>query len=393
MILKSFKYRMYPNKSQKILLEKHFGCSRYIYNWGLDKKIKEYEQTGKSLSYVQLANNIPELKRENEWLKEVNAQSLQSSLKHLDMAFTRFFKQKKGFPKFKSKKLNYNSFSCPQHIKIIDNYLFFPKFNKGIKIKKHREFKGVIKNITISMTPTSKYHVSVLVSTEDKIKKPKKLQEKTTVGIDLGLKDFAVLSNGEKIANPKHLNKTERRLKIRQRRLSRKDKGSNNRKKYRIKLAKTHEKVSSQRVDFLHKLSSKIVRDNQSICIEDLNINGMIKNQHLSKAIGSVGWGEFIRQLNYKANWYGVNLIKIGRFEPSSQICSRCGFQNKELTLKDREWKCPICNLNHDRDVNASINIKKFGIITYGRNYRNLRLSDMNDISRSGQEIRSIKEE
>jgi len=303
------------------------------------------------------------------------------------MSFTRFFKQKKGFPTFKSKKNNKQSYQYPRGCSIENGLLYVPKLKQGIIIKQDRPFEGEMKTFTISKTSTNKYYVSILVETTDKVIKPKKLKNKTTVGIDLGIKDFAILSTGEKIINPKHLAKSERRLKIRQRRLSKKVKESNNRNKSRRLVARSHEKVKFQRNDFLHKLSTKLIRENQSICLEDLNVKEMMKNRYLAKSIGSVGWSTFKSMLEYKANWYGVNFIEIGRFEPSSQICSSCGYQNKELTLKDRIWICKECGIKHDRDINAALNIKNFGIITYGRNCRNTRLSDMNEVIRSGQEI------
>jgi putative transposase len=392
MIRKGFKFRIYPNNEQEEFLNKHFGATRFIYNYSLDLKIKTYQKDKKSISYFDITKLLPKLKKKYEWLKEINSQSLQMSIRNLDNAFTKFFKEKKGFPKFKSRKSNHHTFQCPQNYKIENNKLYIPKFNKGIKIKQHRDFEGKMKTLTISKTPTNKYYAIILVETTDNIIKPKKLKQNKTIGIDLGLKDFCVISNEEKIENPKHLKQSERRLKIRQRRLSKKQKDSNNRIKYRYNIAKIHEKISFQRQNFLHQLSSKLIRENQSICIEDLNVKGMVQNHNLAKHIQDVGWGEFRRQLEYKSLWSGINLIVIGRFEPSSQICNNCGYRNHELNLSQRTWICPECKIKLDRDINASKNIKDLGIETYRRNYGNSRLSDMNLVTDSGQETSFFRE-
>lgn len=361
MILKAYKYRIYPNKSQKELLEKHFGCVRFIYNWGLDKKIKYYTTHKKNLSTVQITNEIVSLKKEFEWLIEVNSQSLQNELRHLDVAFVNFFRNKKGFPKFKSKKDNHDSFSIPQHYKL-EKKLFIPKFKEGIKIKIDRKFSGDMKTLTISKNPSGQFFASILVETLNNLIPKKKIKEKTSIGIDLGIKDFLVTSNGEKIENPRILKNIEKILKKEQKKLSKKQKGSKNRSNQRLKVAKIHQKISNQRDDFQHKLSRRLVSENQTICLEDLNVVGMMKNRKLSKAIGDISWSSFVNKLQYKSEWYGVNLIVIGRFEPSTKLCSSCGTLNDDLTLNDREWKCG-CGITHDRDINASINIKKFGML------------------------------
>jgi len=358
----------------------------------LDLKIKTYQKNKKFISCFDIIKLLPKLKEKYAWLKEVNSQSLQMAIRNLDNAFTRFFKEKAGFPNFKSKKNNHYSFQCPQNYKIETGKLYIPKFKEGIKIKQHRDIVGKMKTVTISKTPTNKYYVSISVEIASDVIQPKKLNPNKTIGIDLGLKNFCVISNGEKIDNPKYLKKSERRLKIRQRRLSKKEKDSNNRKKYRYKLAKIHEKISFQRKDFLHKLSSRIVRENQSICIEDLNVKGIVQNSRLSKSISDVGWGEFRRQLEYKSYWYGANLITIGRFEPSSQICNNCGYRNHDLKLSQRIWTCPECKTKLDRDINAAKNIKDLGIETYRRGCGNPRLSDMSGVSDSGQEATSFRE-
>ena len=367
MINRAYKYRIYPNKEQQELLEKHFGCVRFVYNWGLSEKIEAYQKDKKRLSCFDLINKITELKKkkEFEWLNEVNSQSLQMSLRNLDNAFTRFFRKKKGFPNFKSKKRNINSFQIPQYLKLTDK-LTLPKI-PDIKIKQHRKLEGKIKTAAVSKTPTGKYYISILVEQNKKLPKKSKIKNKTTIGIDLGIKTFATFSDGKKIENPKYLKNSSQKLKKQQRRLSRKIKGSNSRKKQIYKVASLHEKIKNQRSDFLHKITYQLTHDNQvgSIAIEDLNVKGMVKNHCLAQAISDVGWREFRRQLEYKTEWYGKNLLVIGRFEASSKTCI-CGYVNQELTLADREWTCLKCKKTHDRDLLASQNIKRFALIPQG---------------------------
>ena len=369
MIQKSYKYRIYPTKSQQELLEKHFGCVRFIYNWGLEKKIKAYQKNKKRLSCFDLIKELTKLKKKKdfEWLNEVNSQSLQMSLRNLDNAFTSFFRKNNQFPRFKSKKNNRNNFQIPQGLKIKNNKLTIFKI-PNIKIRLSRKINGKIKTSTISKTPTGKYFISISIEQDKKIPRKPKITEKTTIGIDLGIKHFATISDERKIDNPKFLDKSLRNLKRQQRWLSRKKKGSNNKTKQRIKVALLFEKISNQRSDFLHKVSHQLTHENQvkSIAIEDLNVSGMLKNHYLAKSITDVSWGEFVRQLSYKCEWYGKNLLVIGRFEPSSKMCS-CGYINKELKLSDREWTCPECKTIHDRDLLASQNIKKFALIGSGR--------------------------
>ena len=367
-MLKTYKYRIYPTKEQEYLFLKHFNNVRFIYNWGLEKKIKEYEQNNKSLSYFNLAKELTVLKQNKQysWLYEVANSSLQQSLRHLDNAFTKFFREKKGFPKFKSKKNNKQTYTLPIGVKIdFDTQrIYLPKFKKTIKVKIDRKFCGKIKTCTIKKTPTNKYFISVLVETTDIIPKKPKIEEKTAIGIDLGIKDFAILSTGEKIENQKNLAKLMPKLKVLQKRASRKQKGSNNRKKANLRLALLHEKVTNRRNDFLHKLSHRLTHDNQvnTLCLETLNVEGMIKNHKLAQAISDVSWSKFNNYLDYKTEWYGKNLIRIGQFEPSSKVCSVCGNINNELKLSDREWSCKKCHTHHDRDVNASKNILKFAL-------------------------------
>lgn len=356
-------YRIYPNKEQQILLAKHFGATRWIFDYGLQRKIEEYQKNKKSLSCFQISKELPELKRKNEWLKEINAQSLQMALRQLDNAYTNFFKKHNRFPRFKNKKSK-QAFSIPQGNKIDweNRKASFFKLGK-IKIRIDRKFEGKIIKATISKNNINQYFVSYTVEENIKLPKKKKIREKTTIGIDLGIKDFAILSNGKKIKNPKYLRNSERRLKVLQRRLSRKQKGSQNRIKAKFKVAKLHNKITNQRSAFLHNFTHQLTHDSQvdTIAIENLNVNGMMKNHHLAKAIADVSWGEFVRQLSYKCEWYGKNLLVIGRFEPSSKTCS-CGYVNQELKLSDRKWTCPKCKKTHDRDILAANNIKKFAL-------------------------------
>ena len=367
MINKAYKYRIYPNKVQQELLEKHFGCVRFCFNRGLDKKIKAYQQDKKRLSCFDLINELAKLKKEKEfeWLNEVNSQSLQMALRNLDNAFTNFFRKQNKFPNFKSKKHNINSFQIPQHLKLSDK-LDIPKI-KGIKIIQHRKLEGKIKTATVSKTPTGKYYISILVEQDKKLPKKPKIKENTAIGIDLGIKTFATLSDGRKIDNPKYLKNSLKKLRRQQRWLSRKIKGSNNRKKQVKKVVLIHEKITNQRSDFLHKFSYQITHEKQvnTIAIEDLNVKGMVRNHCLAQAISDVSWSEFRRQLEYKTEWYGKNLLVIGRFEASSKTCS-CGQVNQELKLSDREWTCKKCGVKHDRDILAANNIKKFALIPQG---------------------------
>jgi putative transposase len=358
MMLKAFKYKLNPNEEQIILLNKHIGASRFIYNLALETKQMAYAGNKVNLSYFELHAQLTDLKKELPWLKELNSQSLQQSITNLDKAYTAFFKGQNSFPTFK-KKSNGGSFNIPQNVRLIDGKLVIPKFTKknGIDIILHRELKGEIRQATISRTPTGKYFVSILCETGEQCKPKYKIKEETSIGIDLGIKDFAITSNGEVFENHRYLKKAQDKLKYIQSKYN-KNKG----KKTKNKLVKLHEKVTNKRKDYLHKISTKLVRENQTICLENLNVSGMIKNHKLAQSISDVSWSTFVNMLEYKSEWYGVNLLKIGRFEPSSKTCSNCGNINKELTLKDREWTCVKCNVIHDRDINAAINIKNFSL-------------------------------
>jgi len=363
-ILRAYKYRIYPTKEQEVLLAKTFGCVRYVFNKALKIKTSIYETEKKGISVFDITNQMVEWKEQEEtkWLKEVNSQALQMSLRNLDMAFTKFFREKKGYPKFKNK-YDKQSFTNPQSTKLDleKSLVFIPKFKKGIKIVCHRKFDGKIKSSTVSKTPTGKYFISILVEEDINLPQLPVKDENKCIGIDLGIKDFAVLSDGTKIENPKFLKKNLKKLARAQRKLSKKKKGSKNREKQKKKVARIHENVTNCRKDFLHKTTSSLAKNQSytSIAIEDLDIKEMIKNRKLSRSISDVGWGYFKQFLTYKCAWYGKNLITIGRFEPSSRLCE-CGYYNHNLTLKDRVWACPECNKTHDRDVLAANNIKKF---------------------------------
>lgn len=363
---KTFKYRIYPNKEQQKLILRHIGCSRWVYNYGLEKKIKSYQETGKGLSMFDIKKELPILKKseDTKWLKEVNSQSLQESLVHLDKAFTKFFKEKKGFPKFKSKKNNRQTFSIPQStiVNFENNTIDIPKFNKSIKIRLHRKFEGKIKTSTITKTSTDKYFISVLVELNENnpIKKP--ICESQAIGIDLGIKTFAVLSNGVEIENVKYLRKSLNNLKKAQRKMSKKINGSNNYKKSIKNLAILHEKVTNKRLDFLHKTTHYLTTNYDTLCLETLKPSNMIKNHKLAQALSDIAIGKFNEILNYKAEWYGCNVLRIGQFEPSSKMCS-CGVINKKLKLSDRTWTCKSCGITHDRDLLAANNIKHFAFL------------------------------
>lgn len=365
-MLKTYKYRLYPNKEQSILLNKHFGCTRWLYNYALNKKVTTYTSEKKHLSRFDLQKNLPSLKKNEEtsWLAEVNSQSLQSTLKNLDAAFIRFFREKKGFPKFKSKKTNNFSFTVPQSIDVnFDIHkVSFPKFKEGINFIVDRKFLGEIRQATVKKMPSGKYFIFILVNTEGKIKKAPKPKIEKAIGIDLGIKDFLIMSDGTKINNPTFLKKSLKKIKREQRWLSRKQKGSKNREKQRIVVAKHYEHITNQRIDFLQKLSSKLVCENQAttFCLEDLSVKNMMKNHNLAQAISDVSWSKFIRFMSYKCEWYGKNMLFIGRFDPSSKMCSHCGHINHELKLSDRVWICPKCGKKHDRDINAANNILCF---------------------------------
>jgi putative transposase len=366
-MIKGIQFRIYPTESQKELLAKSFGSARFVYNWALDLKSKTYQTEKKSITRFQLDKQLTNLKKEQIWLKEIPSQVLQQSLSDLDSAFTKFFKEKKGYPKFKKKHAK-QSIRFPQGFELLDTQIKLPKLGK-VKAKISKDLsRCVIKNITISQNKSGKHFASICY--DDLLTVPTKapIDENQAIGIDVGIKTFIVTSEAEEIENPKFLKNNLQRLKVLQRRMTKKTKGSKNRNKARIKVAKHHEKISNMRKDFLHKTSTTLIKQNNTICIEDLNVAGMLKNHKLAQAIQDVSWSEFFRMLDYKAEWHGKNLIKIGRFWPSTILCD-CGTLNKELALADRIWTCKNCGVEHQRDVLAAKNIKKFAFLSNPTQY------------------------
>lgn len=360
---KAFRYRIYPNKKQQELIQKTFGCSRFVYNYFLGIKIKEYENNKKSINYNDTSKMLTSLKKELEWLKEPDKDSLQKSLKDLDMAYQNFFKEHSGFPKFKSKKDRYKSYrtSCTNNnISFCDKHIKLPKLGM-IKIRDKQIPQGRILNATISQEPNGHYYCS-LCCTE--IELPQYQQTNKNVGIDLGIADFAIFSDGTKIENPRFFEKSEDKLAKLQRELSRKTIGGSNWNKARIKVANLQKHISNQRQDFLHKLTTEIVKSFDTICIEDLDVKSMKEtdSKTRNKRVGDVSWSEFRKQLTYKSNWYGKQLSVVDRYYPSSQICHVCGERDGKKSEDIRKWICPYCGALHDRDVNASINILKEGL-------------------------------
>jgi len=358
LIYRSYKFRLQPTQAQEVLLNKHFGCIRFVYNHFLNERKKQYQESKKSDSYYKQAAALTELKKRDEtiWLKEINAQSLQHALRCLDTSYVNFFRGNTNFPRFKSKK-NKNTFTIPQDVKINENKLYIRKFSEGIKIDAHCEIKGEIGKCTISKTPTGKYFASIL-SEEQYIP-----SEKTNniCGIDLGLKNFVVTSDGTNFKNNKYTKQYENKLTRAQRHLSRKIKGSNSYERQRRKVATIHEKITNSRMDTLHKVSHKLISEYDIIAIEALNIKGMVKNHKLAKHISDAAWGTFVNMLEYKADWNDKQIIKVGRFYPSSKTCHECGWINQDLNLSMREWTCKNGHVL-DRDLNAAKNILNEGL-------------------------------
>lgn len=363
---KAYKYRIYPNKQQKILISKTFGCTRFVYNYYLAKRQEVYDTEGKNFSYNQCSSDLTKLKSELIWLKEPDKCALQNCLKDLNNAYQNFFRDKSvGYPKFKSKKthkFSYRTNYTNGNIEFLNRKIKLPKLG-WVKTRDKQIPQGRILNATISQEPSGKYYVSICC-TDVEIKPLPKTNRQ--IGIDLGIKEFCITSEGDKFFNPKYLAKSQKKLVKLQRELSRKTRGGRNWQKARIKVARQYEKISNQRRDYLQKLSTKLIRKNDIICIEDLNVSGMIKNANgtnkekanLRKQISDVSWYEFTRELKYKAEWYGREIKQVDQYYASSQICHICGHKNsitKDLSI--RKWTCPICNTTHDRDINAAINI------------------------------------
>ena len=372
-MIETYKFRIYPTKDQEVLLAKHFGSVRFIYNWALDYDIKKYAQTQKHLGWISILNSgdYKKLKEDNVWLKEINSQSLQNSVSHLDKAFQRFFRHQSGFPKFKSRHDNNQSFEVPANTKIdfkakkiqIPKFLKTKSYDNRLKFVLSRKVKqGKIGTATVSRNPSGQYFISFIVHTAEQYPEFKKeITKENSLGIDFGLKHFLNFSDGTKIDSPEYFKHALDKLKKEQRKLSKKQKGSKNKEKQRIKVAKVHQKISDQRNDFIHKLTTRLVKESQFdvFCLEDLNLNGMKKLW--GRKVSDLSYYTFQSMLNYKCIKYGKKVIKIGRFEPSSQICSNCGHIQK-LSLNDRVYKCQECRTEIDRDTNAAINIRNFAL-------------------------------
>lgn len=365
-MLKTYKYRIYPNQQQKELIDKTFGICRLVYNLALETKIRAWQSANINLSAYDLQKQVPDLKRAYPWMREVDSNAILDGIKNIDKAFKNFFNGG-GFPKFKKKtgKQSFQWHNSVRRIDWINSTLNIPKI-KEIPIILSKTFEGQIRTITISKTTTGKYFASILV--DDKQQAPVKpiIDSDKAIGIDLGIKSFAVISDGQSFEPNQYLKASLNRLKSLQHRADRKKKGSNNQNKANKKVALLYEKIANQRVDYIHKITTGLVRDSQAntFVIEDLHTLAMLKNRSLSKVVQDASFGEFGRQMKYKCNWHGKNLIVIGRFEPSSKTCSSCGVINDTLTLAHREWQCK-CGATHDRDLNAAKNILKIGIEKY----------------------------
>lgn len=358
-IHKSYKFRIEPTLEQMELLSKHFGACRFVFNRFLHERKEKYLNEKTSLNYYDNARTLTSLKKEEgfDWLKEINSQSLQSSIRNLDSAYRNFFNKQNQFPRLKSKYDN-QSFKIPQNVLINDKKLVIPKFKEGIKVKSHRELEGEILFATITKSTTGKYYVSITCEVNYK---PFNKTD-SSVGIDTGIKDLAILSDGKTYENIKVLKSKLKKLKYEQRQLSKKQRGSNNRQKQKIKLSLVHEKITNIRKDYLHKVSTEIVKNHDIISVEDLAVKNMMKNHKLAQSLSDVSLGMFYTMLEYKSKWNNKTFVKIDRFFPSSKTCSNCGWINQDLNLSIRKWTCPSCNEHHDRDLNASKNILKQGI-------------------------------
>ncbi|KAF3890476.1 MULTISPECIES: RNA-guided endonuclease InsQ/TnpB family protein [Nostocales] len=363
MLHKAIQVRLYPTKKQQTQLAQIFGASRWWWNYALNKSIESYKETGKGLGRSALNALLPALKKTEDtcWLADCYSQVLQATTLNLTTAYKNFFEGRTGFPRFKPKH-GKQSVQYPQNVKVIEGNLSFPGNLGIIEAKIHREIEGKIKTVTVSKTPTGKYFASILTEVEGE---NPTTSEGKIYGVDLGLKHFAVVTDGEKISkydNPKHIAKHEKNLKRKQQKLARKQKGSKSRNRYRKVVAKVYERVSNSRQDFLHKLSYKLVSNSQAVIVENLNVKGMVRNHNLAKAISDCGWGMFTNFLAYKLERKGGKLVEIDRWFPSSKLCSNCFYQMNEMPLDVREWTCPHCGTHHDRDVNAATNIQAEGI-------------------------------
>ena len=359
----AYRFRIYPNKEQEQALARQFGACRFVFNFFLRARMDYYaahkNDRKKGLNYNDTAGMLTALKRQPEyaWLNEANSQSLQSSLKHLDVAYNNFYNKRAKFPRFKNKR-GKQSMTVPQHFSIRDGHLRIPKVSP-IRMVEHRPIEGKIKHVTLSKTPSGEYYASFCCEVD--VPEPQPKQSGREIGLDLGLKSLLVTSDGERIDAPKFFRRSERRLAHLQRILSRRKKGSHGREKARLAVARQHQRIANQRQDFLHKLTRRLVDENQAIYAENLNVQGMMGNHCLAKSIADAAWGELLRQLAYKGLWYGCQFSQIDRFFPSSKRHIACGWINENLTLADREWTCHGCGEIVDRDWNAALNILIFG--------------------------------
>ena len=365
---RAYKYKIKPTVKQQHQLLQAFGCARFIYNWGLDKKTKAWTNEHKTISYFELAKELTQIKNteEHKWLKDVPNECLQQSLRNLDNAYTQFFKAKKGFPKFKSKKHSKDTakYLAAVHFDFDNWKVKIPKCG-WVKLCENKSFDlsvSKIGTLTVSRDKCGDYWCSIVVEDNKPQKSKAKISEGTSVGIDLGIKDYAILSDGTKYSNPKYYERNRLKLKVLQHKFARTEKDSKRHSMMRLKVARQYRKITNMRMDFLHKLTTDLVNRFDTICLESLNVEGMMKNRNLAMAIQSASWSEFMRLLKYKTEWEGKNVIFIGRFEPSSKTCSKCGYVKSDLTLNDREWVCPVCGEHHDRDINAAININRFAL-------------------------------
>jgi putative transposase len=386
---KAVKVRIYPTPEQEILLAQHFGCARWWWNYALNKSIETYKETGKGLSRAALNALLPQLKKEEEtaWLSECYSQVLQVTTLNLTTAYKNFFEGRARFPRFKSKHSR-QSIQYPQNVKVENGAVKLPGKVARVKAKIHQLIEETIKTVTISKEPSGKYYASILTEVEGE--NPTPSSEGRVIGVDLGLTHFAITSDGEKVSkyeNPRHLAKHEKNLKRKQQKLARKQKGSKSRQKYRKVVARVYERVSNSRQDFLHKLSRKLVNENQVVVVENLHVKGMVRNHNLAKAISDVGWGMFTNFLAYKLEKKGGKLIEINRWFPSSKLCSECYYQVDEMPLDVREWTCPHCRTHHDRDGNAAINIRAEGIRMLRQAQQQLK-TDGTAVSAEGGEVR-----